>query len=133
LVPEAAKAKDVCGDALQFGFVLDGVEDESWTRYPRTETLSEAVKAAMLTVVEAKYEGKAKAVIVGATPSTETVAEEAVVPNGFVAVRVKSVVEVGFAVHEPARVDVLKEPGVIATDEAFVVTQASVEVPGFGM
>lgn len=38
------------------------------------------------------------------------------------------VVEVGFTVVDPTRVDVLKLPGVMATEEAFVIFQLSVLV-----
>jgi hypothetical protein len=39
------------------------------------------------------------------------------------------IVEVGFTVVEPMRVDVLKEPGVMATDDAFVTLKERVLVP----
>jgi hypothetical protein len=39
------------------------------------------------------------------------------------------VVDVGFTVSEPARVEVLKEPGVMATELAFAALQLKVEVP----
>jgi hypothetical protein len=51
------------------------------------------------------------------------------VPFAFVAVIVYIVVEVGFTDVDPMRVLVLKPPGVIATDEAFVMLHESVEVP----
>lgn len=63
----------------------------------------------------------------GVATITEVVA--VVVPFGFVAVIVKVVVEVGFTVADPMRVEVEKLPGVMATELAFVMLQESVLVP----
>jgi hypothetical protein len=51
------------------------------------------------------------------------------VPFAFVAVIVYIVVEVGFTDVDPMSVLVLNPPGVIATDEALVIFQESVDVP----
>jgi hypothetical protein len=61
--------------------------------------------------------------------ATDTDVVAVVVPFAFVAVIVYIVVEVGFTDVDPMRVLVLKPPGVIATDEAFVMFQESVDVP----
>jgi hypothetical protein len=61
--------------------------------------------------------------------ATVTVVVRVVVPFAFVAVNVYVVVEVGFTVVDPMRVDVEKEPGVIARDVALVTFQDSVDVP----
>ena len=52
-----------------------------------------------------------------------------VTPFKFVAVMVYIVVEVGLTVVEPMSVDVENEPGVMATDDAFVIFQLKVDVP----
>jgi hypothetical protein len=61
--------------------------------------------------------------------ATDTDVVAVVVPFAFVAVIVYIVVEVGFTDVDPMRVLVLKPPGVIATDEAFVIFHESVDVP----
>jgi hypothetical protein len=61
--------------------------------------------------------------------ATCTLVVAVLVPFAFVAVRVKTVVEVGFTEVDPMRVDVLKEPGLTVTEEAFVMFQESVLVP----
>ena len=61
--------------------------------------------------------------------ATVTVVVRVVVPFAFVAVNVYVVVEVGFTVVDPMRVEVEKEPGVIARDVALVTFQDSVDVP----
>ena len=50
-------------------------------------------------------------------------------PFTLVAVMVYIVVDVGFITVDPMRVLVLKLPGVMATDDAFVMFQLKVEVP----
>lgn len=57
---------------------------------------------------------------------TFTVAVEVAVPFAFVAVIVYVVVVVGFTMSEPMSVLVEKLPGVIATDDAFVMFHESV-------
>lgn len=66
---------------------------------------------------------------VGAVASTVTVVVAVLVPLLFVAVIVYVMVEVGFTVVDPMRVEVENPPGVIVTLEAFVMFQESVEVP----
>lgn len=61
--------------------------------------------------------------------STRTVVVAVLVPFAFVAVRVYVVVDVGFTVSNPMRVDVERLPGVMATDDAFETAQLKVEVP----
>ena len=51
------------------------------------------------------------------------------VPFAFVAVRVKTVVEVGFTVVDPMSVEVEKPPGVMATELALETFQLKVDVP----
>jgi hypothetical protein len=51
------------------------------------------------------------------------------VPFAFVAARVYTVVDVGFTVKDPIRVLVEKLPGVMTTEEAFVMFQLKVLVP----
>ena len=63
--------------------------------------------------------------VVSPVTVTEEVAVEVPVP--FVAVRVYIVVEVGERMRDPTSVLVEKEPGVMATDEAFVRSQESVD------
>jgi hypothetical protein len=67
--------------------------------------------------------------IVGAVESTVTVVAAVLVPFAFVAVRVYVIVDVGFTVVDAMSVLVLKEPGVMATELAFVMFQESVLVP----
>ena len=116
-------------EAAQLGFVLLGVDEERETRYPVTAMLSEALKVATVTVVEGANAGKEKAVTVGAMESTATVVVAVLVPFALVAVTVYVMVEVGFTAVAPMRVEVLKEPGVMATEEAFAMFQERVEVP----
>ena len=65
----------------------------------------------------------------GAVPSTVTVAWAVEEPFALVAVTVYVVVDVGLTVVVPMRVEVLKEPGEMATEEALVMLQLRVEVP----
>jgi hypothetical protein len=58
-----------------------------------------------------------------------TVAVMVLVPFAFVAVRVYVVVEVGFTLVDPTRVEVEKLPGVIASEVALPTFQESVDVP----
>jgi hypothetical protein len=58
-----------------------------------------------------------------------TVVVAVAVPFEFVAVIAYTVVEVEFTDVDPMRVLVLNPPGVITTDEAFVIFQESVDVP----
>ena len=68
--------------------------------------------------------------VVGGVESTLTVVEAVEVPFAFVAVIVKSVVETGFTVAEPMRVEVLERaPLSMTTDEALLMFQESVEGP----
>ena len=68
----------------------------------------------------------------GGVPSTVTVVSAVEVPLVLEAKSVYTVVEVGFTRVLPMRVVVLKEPGVMDTEEAFVTDQESVEVtPGW--
>lgn len=61
--------------------------------------------------------------------ATFTVVVAVTLPFGFVAVTVYIVVLVGFTFVDPMRVLVLKLPGVMATEEAFVIFQESALVP----
>ena len=61
--------------------------------------------------------------VVGGVESIVTVVVAVDVPLLLVAVRVYVVVEVGFTFHEPARVDVENDPGVMAMEEAFETFQ----------
>ena len=67
--------------------------------------------------------------MVGVVVSTVTVAVCVLVPFAFVAVRVYVVVEVGFTVVDPMRVEVEKLPGVITREVALPTLQESVLVP----
>jgi hypothetical protein len=66
---------------------------------------------------------------VGAVASTAIDVVAVVVPFAFVAVIVYIVVEVGFTDVDPMSVLVLKPPGVMATELAFVMFHESVDVP----
>jgi len=61
--------------------------------------------------------------------ATFTVVVAVTLPFGLVAVMVYIVVLVGFTFVDPMRVLVLKLPGVIATEEAFVIFQERALVP----
>ena len=61
--------------------------------------------------------------------ATITLVVVVLVPFAFVAVRVYMVVEVGFTVVDPTRVEVEKVPGVMAREVAFATFQESVLVP----
>jgi len=61
--------------------------------------------------------------------ATFTVVVAVTLPFGLVAVMVYIVVLVGFTFVDPMRVLVLKLPGVIATEEAFVIFQERTLVP----
>jgi hypothetical protein len=61
--------------------------------------------------------------------ATDTDVVNVDVPLKLVAVIVYTVVDVGFTVIDPMRVDVEKLPGVMATDEAFVIFHESVDAP----
>jgi hypothetical protein len=67
--------------------------------------------------------------MVGVVESTVTVVVAVLVPFAFVAVKVYVIVEVGFTMNDPTSVLVLNEPGVMATDDAFVTLKERVEVP----
>jgi|ERR1035441_4765288 hypothetical protein len=99
--------------------------------YPATydPPLSVEVAQARETVVCVVVDTKRFPGTVGAMESTVTVVVAVEVPTALVAVSVYIVVEVGLTFVEAMRVEVEKEPGVIATDEAFVTLKESVEVP----
>lgn len=61
--------------------------------------------------------------------ATWTVVIAVLVPFALVAVNVYVIVEVGFTAVEPMSVLVEKEPGVMATEEAFATDQLKVDVP----
>lgn len=68
--------------------------------------------------------------VVGGVESMVIVVVAVEVPFVLVAVTVKTVVETGFTVTEPMRVDVLESaPLSMRTEDAFVMFQESVEVP----
>jgi len=66
--------------------------------------------------------------IVGGMFPTLTVVVAVLAPFGLVAVSVYVVVDVGCTTRDPTRVEVEKEPDVMATELAFVTFQESVEV-----